>query len=236
MSEGSEEPERPNDGFDYGDVRDDGQFERHPTTDQGEFVQPVRSTYIHTDGCGGATTMGADLAESFARDPDQYGKTFCASCQDYFDVTQFTWEGTDQRLDEVGPDPDSEEEPDVKDQMRVDDPQAIIEAAADHYGVDLDEAITAIDPTEGSSRIYILEEMADGYRLMEYGLEAGYPEEGHPAAEEPMHIPEAAISMVQSLLHGAGMHQAHNAVSGGDASLRDVSEGMGISEPYLGDQ
>jgi len=42
--------------------------------------------------------------------------------------------------------------------------------------------------------------------------------------------------MVQSLLHGAGMHQAHNAVSGGDASLWDVSEGMGISEPYLGDQ
>ncbi|AGM11259.1 hypothetical protein HHTV1_3 [Haloarcula hispanica tailed virus 1] len=224
----SEDPEEPNDGFDYGERREDGQFERHPTTDQGEFVQPVRSTYIHTDGCGGATTMGADLAESFARDPHQYGKTFCASCQDYFDVTQFTWEGTDQRLDEVGPDPEADADDGVN------DPQAVIETAAQEHDVDLDEAITAIDPGEESTRIYILDQQAGGdYRLISYGLDA----DGNAApTEKPMQIPESAITVVQSLLHGAGMQQAHNAAADADATLRAVSEGMGITEPYLGDQ
>jgi len=230
MSEDDPAPE----DFDYGDRRDDGQFESHPTTDEGKFVQPMRSTYIHTDGCGGATTMGSDLAESFARDPHQYGKTFCAACQDYFDVTQFTWEGTDQRLDEVGPDPDADEYPEeVKDQMRVDDPQAIIETVADEHGVDLDDAITAIDPAEESSRIYILDQPDGGdYRLISFGLDADGNRE---PSEKPMHIPESAITVVQSLLHGAGMQQAHNAAADADASLRAVSEGMGITEPYLGD-
>jgi len=100
--------DRPNDGFDYGDRREDGQFERHPTTDEGEFVQPVRESYVHVDGdCdGGVTTMGRKLAESFARDPGQYGKTFCASCGDYYSLDEFTWKGEDQRLDEEGPSPE----------------------------------------------------------------------------------------------------------------------------------
>jgi len=92
----------PDDGFDYGDRREDGQFERHPTTDEGEFVQPVRSRYVHTDGCGGTTRMGSDLAESFARDPGQYGKTFCSPCGDYHPLDEFTWKGTEIRLDEAG--------------------------------------------------------------------------------------------------------------------------------------
>lgn len=88
--------------FDYGERQADGQFERHPTTDEGEFVQPVRSTYVHADGCLGKTTMGQKLAESFARDPFQYGKTFCARCSDYFPCSEFVWEGTDQPLNVKG--------------------------------------------------------------------------------------------------------------------------------------
>lgn len=99
------EAEQPNDGFDYGERRDDGQFENHPTKDTGEFVQPVRSAYVH-DECGATTRMGTDLAESFARDPHQYGKTFCAGCGDYYPLDEFTWNGTDQTLDVVGPTPD----------------------------------------------------------------------------------------------------------------------------------
>ena len=94
----------PPDGFDYGERQPDGQFERHPTTDEGEFVQPVRESYTHVDGeCNGATTtMGTKLAESFARDPRQYGKTFCARCGDYYPLDEFVWEGTDVRIDTVG--------------------------------------------------------------------------------------------------------------------------------------
>lgn len=98
----ADETDRPDDGFDYGERRDDGQFERHPTTDEGEFVQPVRETYVHADGCGSETTMKAELAESFARDPGQYGKTFCASCGGYYPLDEFRWENTSQSLDEVG--------------------------------------------------------------------------------------------------------------------------------------
>lgn len=92
----------PPDGFDYGEKLEDGQYENHPTTDEGGFVQPVRSRYVHADGCGEETRMGKKLAESFARDPGQYGKTFCAVCGDYYPLGEFEWKGTDQRLDEVG--------------------------------------------------------------------------------------------------------------------------------------
>jgi len=87
--------------FDYGDRLSDGQFENHPTKDEGEFVQPVRESYVH-DECGGTTTMRRKLAESFARDPNQYGKTFCARCGDYFPLDEFVWKGTDVQLNTVG--------------------------------------------------------------------------------------------------------------------------------------
>jgi hypothetical protein len=93
----------PPEDFDYGERRDDGQYEHHPTTDEGEFAQPIRDTYVHTEGCGSNTTMGSALAESFARDPNQYGKTFCASCGDYYSLDEFTWKHLEQPLDEVGP-------------------------------------------------------------------------------------------------------------------------------------
>jgi hypothetical protein len=76
-------------------------YENHPTTDDGEFVQPVRESYVH-DECGTVTAMGSKLAESFARDPTQYDKTFCAGCGDYYDLDEFVWNGTDIPVDTVG--------------------------------------------------------------------------------------------------------------------------------------
>lgn len=95
----------PPDDFDYGERRPDGQYERHPTTDEGQYVQPVRERYAHTEGdCDGSVTkMSIDLARSFARDPGQYGKTFCADCGDYYPLREFVWKGTDKRLHEVHP-------------------------------------------------------------------------------------------------------------------------------------
>lgn len=105
----------PPEDHDYGDRRPDGQYENHPTTDSGEFVQRVRTSYTH-DECGGTTTMGNALAESFARDPHQYGKTFCAECGDYFPLSEFVWKGTDKRLNKVhddAPDPAPDPEPET---------------------------------------------------------------------------------------------------------------------------
>ena len=67
------------------------------------FVRPVRRSYVH-DACGGMTTMGQALAETYARDPSFYSGTFCSHCGSHFPVGpkemggQFTWAGSDERV------------------------------------------------------------------------------------------------------------------------------------------
>jgi len=64
------------------------------------FVRPVRRTYVHQT-CGGATTMGLALAETYARQPDFYSGTYCARCKTHFPVGasgDFVWDGTDEKV------------------------------------------------------------------------------------------------------------------------------------------
>lgn len=45
-------------------------------------------------GCGGTTTMGQPIAETYARQPGFYGGTFCATCGAHFPVGrdgEFVW-------------------------------------------------------------------------------------------------------------------------------------------------
>lgn len=49
-------------------------------------------------GCGTATTMGRALAETYAADPTFYGATFCCQCRKHLPVSEFVWEGTNERL------------------------------------------------------------------------------------------------------------------------------------------
>lgn len=81
----------PPDDFDYGEKREDGQYENYPTIEEGEFQQEPRSTYIHVDGCGESTTMTGKLPESVARDPSGYGKTFCTGCGKHVPVEEVEW-------------------------------------------------------------------------------------------------------------------------------------------------
>lgn len=78
------------DNFDYGERLEDGQYENHPTLDEGDFKKPIRIEYIHNE-CGETTRIGQYIAESFARDPDYYTKTFCVHCGDYYPVGEFRW-------------------------------------------------------------------------------------------------------------------------------------------------
>lgn len=55
------------------------------------FVKPVRRSYVHKV-CGGLTTMGRSLAETYARDPHFYSGTFCCNCSAHFGLEQFDWE------------------------------------------------------------------------------------------------------------------------------------------------
>lgn len=64
------------------------------------FVRPLRRSYRHLS-CGGVTTMGQAIAETYARNPTFYGGTYCASCRDHFPVGvdgQFVWDGTDSKV------------------------------------------------------------------------------------------------------------------------------------------
>lgn len=59
------------------------------------FVRPVRTSYVHKK-CGMETTMGREIAETYARNPKFYGATFCCTCCDHYPVHEFTWSGTDK--------------------------------------------------------------------------------------------------------------------------------------------
>lgn len=57
------------------------------------FVQAVRSSYRHLP-CGGVTTMGQSLSETYARNPWFYSGTFCTTCGSHYDLDQFEWVGS----------------------------------------------------------------------------------------------------------------------------------------------
>lgn len=64
------------------------------------FVRPVRDTYKHLK-CGKTTTMGRDIAETYARSPNFYSGTFCVTCKAHFPVGasgEFVWEGTNEKV------------------------------------------------------------------------------------------------------------------------------------------
>lgn len=64
------------------------------------FVRPVRDAYVH-EKCGGVTTMGRALAETYARDPGFYSGTFCCQCRGHFPVGadgEFRWDGTSDKV------------------------------------------------------------------------------------------------------------------------------------------
>ena len=42
-------------------------------------------------GCGTITTMGNKIAETYARDPEFYGSTFCCGCNKHIPVEEFVW-------------------------------------------------------------------------------------------------------------------------------------------------
>lgn len=57
------------------------------------LIRPVRTSYKH-EVCGAVTSMPVKIAETYAKQPDFYGQTFCATCKDYTPVGEhgkFVW-------------------------------------------------------------------------------------------------------------------------------------------------
>jgi len=67
------------------------------------FVRPVYRAYIHKR-CGGVTSMGLELCETYARNPNFYGATFCAICGSHFPLIDsegnraFIWDKSNPEL------------------------------------------------------------------------------------------------------------------------------------------
>lgn len=100
--------------------REDGMQEAYLVDDgEGEFVRPVRRSYIHqfmldgsevpypltsmkgVGGCGVVTTMAKEIAETYARNPKFYGATYCAGCKTHLPVGEngeFYWDGTNEKV------------------------------------------------------------------------------------------------------------------------------------------
>jgi len=52
-------------------------------------------------GCNGNTTMNISIAETYARNPEFYGATFCSHCKKHFPVGEegeFVWEETNEKV------------------------------------------------------------------------------------------------------------------------------------------
>ena len=54
------------------------------------FVRPFRRSYKHLT-CSKITTMGAAIAETYARDPSFYTGTYCAYCMKHRPLWEFEW-------------------------------------------------------------------------------------------------------------------------------------------------
>ncbi len=57
------------------------------------FLRPVHRSYRHLV-CGSITTMGRELAETYAREPHFYSHTSCVSCSRHLPVGEngeFVW-------------------------------------------------------------------------------------------------------------------------------------------------
>ncbi len=61
------------------------------------FVRPLRTSYIHRKewgGCDSVTVMNQTIAETYARQPNFYGATYCAKCRMHRPVGangEFAW-------------------------------------------------------------------------------------------------------------------------------------------------
>ena len=55
------------------------------------FVRPLRDAYVHKE-CGGQTKMGLPIAETFARNPNFYGGTYCEHCEMHRPLYEFVWD------------------------------------------------------------------------------------------------------------------------------------------------
>jgi hypothetical protein len=77
-----------------------GMDSRYREADYSRFEYPIRGgVKPFPGGCLTRTSMNRAIAETYARDPQFYGGTFCCSCGTHRPLSEFIWEGT---IEQVG--------------------------------------------------------------------------------------------------------------------------------------
>lgn len=82
----------------FGD--DWAKYEKYPESESpkvGKFWTQAQLDSIGK-GCGAATIIAPEIAETFARNPHFYGSTYCTFCMKHLPVDEFVWAGTDIRV------------------------------------------------------------------------------------------------------------------------------------------
>jgi hypothetical protein len=77
------------------------EFEPNPDHPESALTGTFWTEARLKSGCGKTTKLGQALAETYARQPDFYGGTFCSFCRSHFLVGadgEFVWSGTDIRV------------------------------------------------------------------------------------------------------------------------------------------
>lgn len=73
-------------------------FEAYPKSESSVIGRFWTQAQLDAKACGTVTTMGRAIAETYARNPNFYGSTYCLHCQKHLPVDEFTWyemDGTD---------------------------------------------------------------------------------------------------------------------------------------------
>lgn len=79
----------------YGYVK----YEEYPESEGGIMGRFWTQAMLDSlGGCGIITRMGRDIAETFARDPEFYGASFCCGCGKHLYNEEFVWVGTTERV------------------------------------------------------------------------------------------------------------------------------------------
>jgi hypothetical protein len=73
-------------------IEDDGQQACYLVLSEEElskgFIRPVRRSYFHTK-CWSVTKMSQSIAETYSRDLNFYGATYCSTCKKHFQVGEY---------------------------------------------------------------------------------------------------------------------------------------------------
>lgn len=67
-------------------------FEVYPASELPSMGRFWTQQQLDNRGCGQKTSMGRALSETYARDPQFYGATYCCTCRKHFPVEEFVWD------------------------------------------------------------------------------------------------------------------------------------------------